>query len=110
MTDLASGRERSVEAVASSWWFSRVSSELDRIDDREYAEFALATIARRSEAVHGYQSDLEFVGVEPVGPCSFEDIDSFPEASSADERILITSVNSCETSELDGWTIIELDG
>ncbi len=88
----------------------RVLTELDRIDDRDYAEFALATVARRSGAVHGYEAELDWVDAEAVGPCSFEDIEAYPEASSADERILVTSVESCPTSELDGWTIIEIDG
>jgi hypothetical protein len=91
----------------------RVPAELDRIDDRDYAEFALATVARRSETIHGYQADFDWVRVEAVGPCSFEDIESFPEGSSADERILITSaasVSECSISELDEWTVIEVDG
>lgn len=86
--------------------WTRVPAELDRLDDRKYAEFAVAT---EKESIHGYQSDIEFVGVEAFAPCSFDDIDSFPNASTADERILITSGDSCSTSELDGWTIIELD-
>ena len=94
---------------------ARVTAELDRIDDREYAEFALATVARRSGEVHGYQDEFDWVSVEPAGPCSFDDLASFAEASSADERILITSVfardaPSCSTSELSDWTIIEIDG
>ncbi len=89
---------------------ARVTAELDRIDDRDYAEFALATVARLSSGVHGYQDELDWEVVEAVGPCSFDDIESFPEASSADERILITSVASCDTSGLDGWTIIDVDG
>ncbi|MGB3734653.1 MAG: hypothetical protein WA964_06840, partial [Ilumatobacter sp.] len=88
----------------------RVPAELDRIARREYAEFALATVARRSRSIHGYQSDIDWVNVDGAfDVCSFDDIDSFPEASTADERILITSRDSCDTSELDGWTIIELD-
>lgn len=91
----------------------RVPAELDRIDDRNYAEFALATVRdTETESIHGYRSDFDWVEGDAFRPCSFEDIDSFPEASSADERILITSeesASSCSTSELDGWTIIELE-
>ncbi len=88
---------------------SRVPGELDRIDDREYAEFALATVSRRSDVVHGYQPELELGRVEAIGPCEFDDVGISPAASTADERILITtSANECSLDDLDGWTIIEL--
>jgi hypothetical protein len=65
---------------------SRVPSELDRIDDRDYAEFALATLSDRTkESIHGYQPDFDYVVGDAFAPCSFEDIDGFTEASSADE-------------------------
>lgn len=87
----------------------RVPGELDRIDDREYAEFALATVSRSSDVVHGYQPELELGRVEAVGPCEFDDVSISPAASAADERILITtSTNECSLDDLDGWTIIEL--
>lgn len=89
---------------------ARVSAELDRIDDRDYAEFALVTVARSGGEVHGYRDELGSVDDEAAGPCSFDDIDGFADASSADEKILVTSVDSCDTSALDGWTIIEIDG
>lgn len=89
---------------------SRVRAELDRIDDRDYTEFALATVKdTQTKLIHEYRSEFDWDPVDAFRPCSFENIDSFPEASSADERILITSTDSCSTSELDGWTIIELD-
>lgn len=87
----------------------RVPRELDRIDDREHAEFALAIVSRTSGVVHGYQSELELGPVEAFGPCEFDDIGISPAASTADERILITtSANECSLDDLDGWTIIEL--
>ncbi len=87
--------------------WSDVRRELDRIDDTEYSEFALAT---EKKFVHSWQSELEFVGVEPFAPCDFEGVDQAPEAVEADQRILITTAtNTCDTSALVGWKIIELD-
>ena len=87
----------------------RVPGELDRIDDREYAEFALATAGRLSEVVHGYQSELKLGPVQTFGACNFDDVGTFPAASTADEKILITtSTTECSLDDLDGWTIIEL--
>jgi hypothetical protein len=88
-----------------------VPSELDRIDDRDHAEFALATVGAESTSIHGYQSDLEWVGIDAFRPCSFVGIDGFSAAASADERILVTNAENlarCRIGELDGWTIIEL--
>jgi hypothetical protein len=85
--------------------WSRVPRELDRIDDRSYAEFALAT---EKSAVHGFQDELALGAVEPFAPCSFDEIDDYPEAADADERILVTTAGSCDTSSLDGWTIVEV--
>lgn len=83
--------------------------ELDRIDDRDDAEFALARGQdRRSELVHSWQPDLRWTSTPLFAPCSFADIDSFTEATDADERILITTAGSCDTSALAGWTIVEL--
>jgi len=88
-----------------------VRRELDRIDDRDRSEFALATVRDRggSVLVHGWQDELVLGGFQAFGPCSFAGIDQFAEASTADERILITTSASCDTTELTGWTIITLD-
>ena len=85
--------------------------ELDRIDDRDDAEFALATISdsrSNSGLVHSWQSQLRWTTTPLFGRCSFADIDSFPEATDADERILITTAGSCDTSNLADWTVVEL--
>jgi hypothetical protein len=89
----------------------KVTVELDRIDDRDDAEFALAYgRSPRSELAHTWQPTLELVGVEPFGPCSFADLDTFPEATAADERILITTTATpCDTSTLTDWTVIQLE-
>ena len=83
--------------------------ELDRIDDRSDAEFALALGQDRgSELVHSWQSELRWTSTPLFAPCSFADIDSFTEATDADERILITTAGSCDTSTLTDWTVVEL--
>ena len=83
--------------------------ELDRIDDRDNAEFALARGQDRgSELVHSWQPELRWSTTPLFAPCSFTDIDSFTEATDADDRILITTAGSCDTSALVGWTVVEL--
>lgn len=87
--------------------WSDVRRELDRIDDAEYSEFALAT---EKEFIHSWQPELELVGVEPFAPCGFEGVDQSAEAVEADRRILVTtSANTCDTTAFVGWEIIELD-
>ena len=85
--------------------WSRVPRQLDEIDDRDHAEFALAT---EKGVVHGFQDELVLGAVEPFAPCTFEGIDQYPDAANADERILVTTVGSCDTTALAGWTIVEI--
>jgi hypothetical protein len=86
--------------------WSDVRRELDRIDDAEYSEFALST---EKEFIHSWQPELGLVGVEPFAPCDFEGVDQSTEAAEADQRILIsTATNTCDTSALVGWKIIQL--
>ncbi len=88
---------------------SEIVVELDRIDDRDDAEFALARGQdRSSELVHSWQTDLRWATTPLFAPCSFESIDTFAEASDADDKILITTAGSCDTSALADWEIIEL--
>ena len=84
-----------------------VRRELDRIDDRDRSEFALATARDRGgdALVHDWQDELTLGGFQAFGPCSFDGIDQLPEASTADERILITTSTLCDTSALTDWTI-----
>lgn len=92
----------------------KVGQELDRIDDRDHAEFALAEGQRqRSRLVHSYGPILRLDNVTPFAPCSFADVEAFAEAADADEKILITTAASttspaCDTTTLSGWKIIEL--
>jgi len=86
-----------------------IVSELDRIDDRDDAEFALADGKRNSaELIHSWQPELRWTNPPLFAPCSFDEVESFPEASAADERILITTPGSCDTTVLTDWTIVEL--
>jgi hypothetical protein len=87
-----------------------VPRELDRIDDAERSEFALAQgQSRATDLVHSWQSELSLSGVTPFAPCSFDDIDDFTEAAEADARVLVTTTNSCDTSALVGWDVILLE-
>jgi hypothetical protein len=87
-----------------------VPSALDRLDDRDDAEFALARgQSRSSEIIHTWQPELRWSNVDPFAPCSFAEIDSFTEAVEADERILVTTAGSCDTSTLTDWEIVLLD-
>jgi hypothetical protein len=85
--------------------WSEVPAELDRIDGRDHSEFALAT---EKELVHGFQSELTLAGVDPFAPCSFADIEQYPQVADADELILITTPGSCDTSGLTEWKIVDL--
>ncbi len=114
VTSLTRDTDQILVVVDSSFWMERagrdVENELDRIDDADHSEFALATTrARNTTLVHSFQDQLTLVRFEAFGPCSFDDIDQFPEAADADERILITSsATECDTTALPDWTIIEL--
>jgi hypothetical protein len=85
--------------------WSQVPAELDAIDGRDRAEFALATEKR---AIHSWQPALTLTGIEPFAPCTFDAIETYPEVAEADELILITTATSCDTSSLTDWKIIEL--
>ena len=110
VTNLTRDTERVFVVVDSSFQmrpvWPDVRRELDRIDDADYSEFALAT---EKDPIHSWQAELELVGVESFAPCTFDGIDAYPEAADADERILITtSASTCDTSALVGWQIIQL--
>jgi hypothetical protein len=87
-----------------------IRAELDDIDDRDDAEFALAFGRRNdSERLHSWQPELTWTTQPLFAPCSFAEIDSFPEAADADDRILVTTSDSCDTSALVDWEIVLLD-
>lgn len=89
--------------------------ELDRIDDRDHAEFALAVGRRRhNELVHSWQSSLALPASErPFSLCDLSRVTEFAEAEEADEKTLITVAGSeclddALRAELADWTIVEL--
>jgi hypothetical protein len=87
-----------------------IRRELDRIDDRDDAEFALAFGRRNAtELVHSWQGELAWTTQPLFAPCSFDGIGSFTEATEADDRILVTTSASCDTSALVDWEIVLLD-
>jgi hypothetical protein len=98
-------------SVGMATYDDEIRRELDRIDDRGDAEFALANVSNQrsnSGLVHTWQSQLRWNGAQRFGPCSFADIESFAEVSEADERILVTSA-ACDTSSLVDWDVVVLD-
>jgi hypothetical protein len=110
VTSLARETTRVFVVVDSSFpmrpvW-TQVPDELDRIDGRDHAEFALAT---EKEPIHGFRSELTLTGADPFAPCSFDDIEQYPEVAEADELILVTTSASCDTSALTEWKIVLLD-
>jgi len=115
VTSLLRGTEQVFVVVDTSFFMEakepEVRRELDRIDDRDRSEFALATVRDRGGAapVHDWQDELTLGGFQAFGPCSFAGIDGLPDASTADERILITTSTSCDPTALAGWTIVTLD-
>lgn len=90
--------------------WGEVPRELDRIDDRDHAEFTLAHGQSRStELVHSWQPELELTGVVPFAPCDLTGAAQFTEADEADELIVITTTaNTCDTSALGDWEVVEL--
>jgi hypothetical protein len=98
-------------SVGMATYDDEIRRELDRIDDRGEAEFALANASNQrsnSGLVHTWQPQLRWNGAQRFGPCSFAAIESFDEAADADERILLTS-SACDTSTLVDWEIVLLD-
>lgn len=87
-----------------------VPRELDRIDNAERSEFSLAHgQSRGSDLIHSWRTDLSLGSITPFAPCSFAEIDGYAEATDADERILVTTTGSCDTSALVDWDIIVLE-
>ena len=87
-----------------------IRAELDDIDDRDDAEFALAYGRRNdSELLHSWRPELTWTTQPLFAPCSFDALESFPEATAADDRILITTSDSCDTTALVDWEIVLLD-
>jgi hypothetical protein len=103
--------ERVMVVVDSSFQMTgvwdEVASELDRIDDARYAEFALAT---EKSAVHSWTDKLTIGSIVPFAPCGFEEVEAYPLIAEADEVLLITTAGSCPVIGLPAeWTVVELE-
>lgn len=87
--------------------WDRVPQELDRLDDRRFTEFALAT---EKDLIHTWSPRLDLAGTNPFAPCDFDEIEDHAEVDEADELILITTSGSCDTSGLtEAWDITMLE-
>jgi hypothetical protein len=87
--------------------WDQVAAELDRIDDRRYAEFSLATEKR---SIHSWANKLTLGAIDPFAPCGFDEIVAYPAVTEADEVLLITTEGSCERTALPSdWSVVELE-
>lgn len=87
--------------------WGEIAGELDRIDDRRYSEFSLATEKR---LVHSWQGRLTMGAVDPFAPCGFDRVADYSQASEADRVVVITTPGSCPVDALpDDWAIVELE-
>ncbi len=86
--------------------WGRIARVLDKIDNRRYAQFALAT---EKGPVHGYERRLDAGRLTPYAPRDFSrlgSLDRVPELAGAEEFILVTNAPAGETGGLSGWTIV----
>ena len=90
-------------AMREVW--DQVDDELDRIDDRDNATFALAT---EKDFIHGFQDQLRLGAISAFAPCDFAEIETYTQMAEADDLILITTGGSCDTTALVDWEIREL--
>jgi len=65
-------------------------------------------LATEEALVHTWQDRLELGGVTPFAPYGFDGIENHPEASDADELVLITTPASCRTEAFSEWRVILL--
>jgi hypothetical protein len=81
---------------------------LDELDDRRYAEFALAT-EKPSDRGHTWQDTLNLGQVQPYGPrdlaCLVDPV-CYADIIDATELLLVTNAPDTELEGLDGWTVI----
>ena len=87
--------------------WDQVPGQLDQLDDARFTEFALASEKR---LIHTWDSRLDLAGTDPFAPCNFDEIEAYAEVEEADELILITTIDSCDTSSLtEAWDIVLLE-
>ncbi|MGI9602094.1 MAG: hypothetical protein ACR2QE_09430, partial [Acidimicrobiales bacterium] len=80
--------------------WDEVDNELDRIDNRDNTEFALAT---EKDFIHTWRDNLRLGSVEAFAPCDFDEIEAYAEVAEADELILVTTAGSCDTAAFVDW-------
>ncbi len=87
----------------------QVPAELDDIDDRRYAEFALVT---EKEAIHSWSDTLDLGDVTPYAPRSFTAFtegDPYPEFEEASEVILMTNADPAEVEDIADWKVVHIE-
>jgi hypothetical protein len=81
---------------------------LDQLDDRRYAEFALAS-EKPTDRGHSWQATLELGEIVPYGPrdlgCLSEPV-CYPEINEATELLLVTNASEPEVAGLTEWTLV----
>jgi hypothetical protein len=102
--------ERAFVVVDSSFPMRAVWNQLPdalaAIEDQGFAEYALAS---EKELIHPWQRQLRFPEIRAYAPCDLSEIEAYPQAAEADERILITTPGDCATDGLADWGVILLE-
>jgi hypothetical protein len=81
---------------------------LDELDDRRYAEFAIAS-EKPSDRGHTWRDSLDLGAIVPYGPrdlaCLLDPV-CYPDINDATELLIVTNASDTELEGLDGWTVI----
>lgn len=89
-------------------FWDEVPDLLDGLDDRRYAEFALAS-EKPSDRGHSWQATLDLGAIVPYGPrdlaCLVEPV-CYPEINDATELVIVTNAPDADLAGLDGWTVV----
>ncbi len=85
--------------------WGRVKQAVERLEDRRYTRFGLAT---EKGPVHGWRGRLSLGRLVPYGPRNFDKLaqGDFPEIAEAGEVFLVTNAPQSELDRLDGWTVV----
>jgi hypothetical protein len=86
-----------------------VPAELDDIDDRRYAEFALVT---DKESIHSWSDTLDLGDVTPFAPRDLERFSQdapYPEFDEASEVILVTNADPAEVEGITDWKVVTIE-
>ncbi len=92
-------------AMQGVW--SKIPGVLGGLDDRQYAEFALAT---EKGPIHDWSARLSLGSVVAFAPCDLGRIGSLEVLDEADEVVFVTTSGSCPTDILPGeWRVVVVD-